>query len=175
MITKDNPMKKTLIILSALFALCAISSCKKEPVNEHPLEGVWGFMSFEVTTKDADGTILKQEKTEYDPFNPSKPGEMKVEITWVSGNDYTSTSFGWNPMDNKWDSDGRSIAISIRDGNKFFTTGLNGELQETATITISGDTFILDGIRAKVSEGIFDEDPTPGVSDYIKETYKRMN
>ena len=168
-------MKKTLILLSAVIALCAFTSCNKEPKNEHPLEGVWGFMSYEVTTKDADGTILKQEKTEFNPFNPSKPGDMKVEITWVSGNDYTSTSFGWNHMDNKWDSDGRSIAISIRDGNKFFTSGLNGELQETATITISGDTFILDGIRAKVSEGIFDEDPTPGVSDYIKETYKRMN
>ena len=175
MITIDHTMKKTLILLSAVIALCAFTSCNKETKNEHPLEGVWGFMSYEVTTKDADGTILKQEKTEFNPFNPSKPGDMKVEITWVSGNDYTSTSFGWNHMDNKWDSDGRSIAISIRDGNKFFTSGLNGELQETATITISGDTFILDGIRAKVSEGIFDEDPTPGVSDYIKETYKRMN
>ena len=168
-------MKKTIILLSAVIALCAFTSCNKEPKNEHPLEGVWGFMSYEVTTKDADGTILKQEKTEFNPFNPSNPGDMKVEITWVSGNDYTSTSFGWNLMDNKWDSDGRSIAISIRDGNKFFTTGLNGELQETATITISGDTFILDGIRAKVSAGIIDEDPTPGVTDYIKETYKRMN
>lgn len=168
-------MKKTLILLSAVIALCAFTSCNKEPKDEHPLEGVWGFMSYEVITKDADGKILNQEKTEYNPFNPSKPGEMKVEFTWVSGNDYTTKSYWWNPSEKKWETEEREIAVSIRDGNRFFSAGINGELQETATITISGDTFILDGIRAKVSEGIFDEDPTPGVSDYIKETYKRMN
>lgn len=168
-------MKKTLILLSAVIALCAITSCNKEPKNDHPLEGVWGFMSYEVISKNADGTIVNQHKYECNPFNPSSTNDMKIEITWVSGNDYTATSFGWNPMEKKWESDERAIAISIRDGNKFFTSGLNGEMQQTATITISGDTFVLDGIRAKISEGIIGDDTDPGITDYITETYKRMN
>lgn len=167
-------MKKTIILLSAVIALCAFTSCNKEPKDEHPLEGVWGFMSYEVIYKDADGKILNQEKTEYNPFNPSKPGEMKIEFTWVSGNDYTAKTIWWNPMEKKWETEVRETTVSIRDGNRFFSTGINGELEEMANITISGDTFTLDGIRAKVSAGIFDEDPTPGVTEYIKETYKRM-
>lgn len=169
-------MKKTLILLSAVIALCAITSCNKEPKNEHPLEGVWGFMSYEVIYKDADGKILNQEKTEYDPFNPSKPGEMKVEFTWVSGNDYTAKTIWWNPVEKKWETEVRETTVSIRDGNRFFSTGINGELEEMANITISGDTFILDGIRVKQSiDSLFDEDAEPGVTEYIKETYKRMN
>ena len=168
-------MKKTLILLSAVIALCAITSCNKEPKNEHPLEGVWGFMSYEVIYKDSDGKILNQEKTEYDPFNPSKPGEMKVEFTWVSGNDYTAKTIWWNPMEKKWETEVRETTVSIRDGNRFFSTGINGELEEMANITISGDTFVLEGIRAKISEGIIGDDTDPGITDYITETYKRMN
>ena len=78
-------------------------------------------------------------------------------------------------MEKKWETEVRETTVSIRDGNKFFTSGLKGEMQQTATITISGDTFVLEGIRAKISEGIIGDDTDPGITDYITETYKRMN
>lgn len=162
-------MKKTLIILSALFALCAISSCKKEPVNEHPLEGVWGFISDEYVVKNADGTIIDQRKTDYNPFNPSKEGDMKVEFRWISNNDYDTESFEWNPGSNSWISMGGVFKVSIKDGNKFYAERLGGEMEEVGTVTISGDTFVIESSRDMLSIG-----GTPSGTMYSKETYKRM-
>ena len=166
-------MKKTIILLSAVIALCAFTSCNKEPKDEHPLAGVWAFMSEEVIYKDADGKIVDQHKYEYNPFNPSTNNDMKVEFTWVSANDYSANSFEWNTVDKKWESS-RPFEVSIRDGNKLFTTGgLNGEMVEAGTITFSGDMFILEGTRKKLSISLSEEDT--GITEYLKETYKRMN
>lgn len=166
-------MKKTLILLSAVIAICAFTSCNKEPKNEHPLEGVWAFMSEEIIYKDADGKIVDQYKHEYNPFNPSTNNDMKLEFTWVSENDYTAKLFRWNPEDKKWESSNRPFEVSIRDGNKLFSSaGLSGEMAEAGTITFSGDMFILEGTRKKLSLSISDEDS--GITEYLKETYKRM-
>jgi hypothetical protein len=161
-------MKKTLIILSAFFALCIFSSCNKEPKNEHPLEGVWAFMSDEYVSKDGE-TIVHQGKQEYDPFHPSTDNDMKLEITWVSENDYSAQSFAWNPDGNSWESMGQPFGVSIRDGNKFFAEVMDGKFDEIGIITISADTFTIETTR--VLQSIFGDSER---TEYRKETYKRM-
>ncbi len=163
-------MKKTLILLTALIALCAFSSCKKEPVNEHPLEGTWGFMSEEWVMKNSDGAITDQGKTDYNPFNPTNSDDMKLEFTWTSGNDYSCESYSWHSEDKAWIMNGSVFKVSIKDGNKFYAERMGGDLYEVGTISISGDTFTIESTRSLLSL-----DDTPSGSRYSKETYKRMN
>ena len=163
-------MKRTLIILSTLIALCAVSSCKKEPVNEHPLEGTWGFMSEEYVLKNADGTIFDQGKKEYNPFNPTNSDDMKLEITWTSGDDYSCESYSWHSEDGAWILNGSAFKVVIKNGNKFYAERMGGELYEVGTITITGDTFTVESTRNILS--LLDE--TPSGTSYSKETYKRM-
>ncbi|MBO4557125.1 MAG: hypothetical protein J5693_00785 [Bacteroidales bacterium] len=162
-------MKKTIIILTAIIALFAVSSCKKEPVNEHPLEGVWGFMSSETIVKNADGTILHQDKYDYNPFNPTNSADMKIVITSIGENNYSATSYSWGSDENNWRVQGPATKITIKDGNKFYAERVGGEMEEVGTISFSGDTFSIEGKR-----DILSIDGTPSGTRYMKEVYKRM-
>ena len=160
-------MKKTLILLFAVIVLCSLSSCQKEA--KHPLEGVWGFMSEENITKDINGKIIDQHKYEYNPFNPTNSSDMKVEFKWISDNDYNATSFAWAPESKSWKEMGRTFKVSIQNGNRFLTERMNGEMFDTGTITISGDSFTIEMV-SNILSGLGDE---PAGTHLSIETYKR--
>ena len=95
---------------------------------------------------------------------------MKVEFKWISDNDYNATSFAWAPEIKSWKEMGRAFKVSIQNGNRFLTERMNGEMFDTGTITISGDSFTIEMV-SNILSGLGDE---PSGTHLSIETYKRM-
>ncbi|MBO4557126.1 MAG: hypothetical protein J5693_00790 [Bacteroidales bacterium] len=165
-------MKRTLILISAIVALCAFSSCNKE--SDHQLEGLWGFISEEYEECTAAGEVVDRGKFTYNPDNPSSPRDEKIEFTWLrdneTGSEYSAKYCMWNMIDNVWEYLAGDASVSIQDGNRLFES-YEGLTHEVGTISFKGDLFIVEGDEKHLSP----LDGEGGGYRHFKQTFKRMN
>ena len=162
-------MKKALILITAVIALCAVSSCKKEPVNEHPLEGVWGLTYMESSATHADPAMQSHStKQEYDPFHPTTGNDCKLVCKWKSGDEYDTTPYQWDVENNTWKDTGIRYSLAI-DGNKLLQT-MDGTTRETGTISLQTDAFTI--VSTYQSIDINSGEILSTIT--VKETFKKM-
>ena len=161
-------MKKTLILLTAVIALCAISSCKKEPVNEHPLEGVWGLTHMETSVTYTEPALQPHsENYDCDPFHPTSERDCKLVCKWISGNDYETTTYLWDTSNNDWRPQVKFI--STVDGNKLLQT-IEGRTEAVGTITFQNDMMTVSGTSQIMKLG---SDEVYSTTTF-NETFKKM-
>lgn len=98
-------MKNGLLCLLTIAFITCFSSCKKDSISggasgKDGLEGVWGLVHYEL--KCFDNGVVQNEIEDFNPYNPSSDGDLKIAIIKTPADKYLVTTYYWDEKEKDW-------------------------------------------------------------------------
>lgn len=111
-------MNKYLIwIVSTALLVLTLTACSKAQSQKSQLEGTWGIVHYESTTRDAG--IQNSYTEDLDPYNPSSRNDGKIAFLNTQGDTFTMTMYGWDTVNKEWDIIGK-YSLEYQTGKLYY-------------------------------------------------------